>query len=218
MIGTLRMSTIGSRPSAGTPGLPRVFTAFGEKITGPQDRNAYAGAWGYQAHTEFAFQHVGHRYYDPGSGRFLQRDPIGMQGGFNVYLYVGANPLLFVDPSGLDFLGSVGGAFLAITGGSGTTFLDRLGNRLAGRNTPAGPASGVGSAVNSRRRKGTRLPGQRRGTNRLASRLTRRGLGRAANAVRRFAPLCAAIGGIVDTAIIVREIPFAYYGVPPGQY
>ena len=100
MIGTLRMTTIGSGPSAGTPGLPRVFTAFGEKITGPQDRNGYAGAWGYQAHEEFSFQHVGARYYDPSSGRFLQRDPIGTAGGLNVYAYVFGRPTLEADPSG----------------------------------------------------------------------------------------------------------------------
>ena len=100
MIGTLRMTTIGSGPNVGDPGLPRVFTAFGEKITGPQDRNGYAGAWGYQAHTEFAFQHVGHWYYDPGSGRFLQRDPIGIRGGRNVYEYALSRPTVFLDSSG----------------------------------------------------------------------------------------------------------------------
>ena len=35
------------------------------------------------------------------SGRFLQRDPIGRQGGLNDYVYVGDNPVLRIDPSGL---------------------------------------------------------------------------------------------------------------------
>ncbi len=41
------------------------------------------------------------RYYDPTIGRFTQRDPIGLEGGINQYLYVQANPVNAVDPSGL---------------------------------------------------------------------------------------------------------------------
>jgi RHS repeat-associated protein len=82
-----------------------VYTAFGERVAGAAsaayDRYGYAGAYGYQAHTDFPFLHVGHRYYDPSTGRFLQRDPIGLQGGNNVYAYVHASPVTTVDPRGL---------------------------------------------------------------------------------------------------------------------
>jgi putative toxin of predicted polymorphic toxin system len=41
------------------------------------------------------------RYYDPGTGRFLTRDPLGSAGGMNLYGYVGNGPLAVADPSGL---------------------------------------------------------------------------------------------------------------------
>lgn len=40
--------------------------------------------------------------YDPVSGRFIQKDPIGLAAGdTNLYRYVGNNPMNFSDPSGL---------------------------------------------------------------------------------------------------------------------
>jgi RHS repeat-associated protein len=42
------------------------------------------------------------RDYDPAVGRFVESDPIGLQGGVNSYTYAFGNPSLNVDPSGLD--------------------------------------------------------------------------------------------------------------------
>ncbi|WP_311767472.1 RHS repeat-associated core domain-containing protein, partial [Burkholderia sp. Bp9140] len=41
-----------------------------------------------------------YRYYDPGCGRFVSRDPIGLAGGLNVFQYA-PNPIEWIDPLGL---------------------------------------------------------------------------------------------------------------------
>jgi RHS repeat-associated protein len=41
------------------------------------------------------------RYYDPVLKRFISEDPIGLQGGLNVYAYVTGNPVSLSDPLGL---------------------------------------------------------------------------------------------------------------------
>ena len=40
-------------------------------------------------------------YYDPETGCWLSKDPIGISGGLNQYVFCGDNPVNFVDPLGL---------------------------------------------------------------------------------------------------------------------
>ena len=50
-------------------------------------------------------QHVGWRCYQPSIGRFIQRDPLGLRAGLNLYAYVDGNPTGAVDPAGFGAVG-----------------------------------------------------------------------------------------------------------------
>lgn len=47
------------------------------------------------------------RDYDPEVGRYVQSDPIGLEGGMNVFSYVSASPLRYKDPKGLKAYGQI---------------------------------------------------------------------------------------------------------------
>ena len=47
----------------------------------------------------------------PNQGRFLSRDPIGYNGGINLYAYTGNNPANGADPAGLDLAGTCRGGY-----------------------------------------------------------------------------------------------------------
>jgi RHS repeat-associated protein len=49
---------------------------------------------------ESDFLNYGHRYYNPSTGRWLSRDPIEEEGGYNLYAFVGNAPLDYIDPFG----------------------------------------------------------------------------------------------------------------------
>ena len=61
-----------------------------------------------------------HRLYSPVLRRFLSADPLGIDGGLNLYAYANGNPLAYVDPLGL-----------CASGGSLPGFFEMLGNGLS---------------------------------------------------------------------------------------
>ena len=79
-----------------------VYTPFGQvhSITGTATNNQrFPGQY---ADAETGFNYNYFRDYDPTTGRYIQSDPIGLDGGDeNLYRYVFHNPLNSTDPSGL---------------------------------------------------------------------------------------------------------------------
>jgi RHS repeat-associated protein len=50
---------------------------------------------------ETGFHYNYFRDYDPRTGRYIESDSIGLDGGLNTYLYANASPVRFIDPEGL---------------------------------------------------------------------------------------------------------------------
>ena len=95
---------------AGTTAWAVSYTAFGEVVgttASNVSRYGFASRWGYEDDglgneaNDLGMLHVGARYYDPRVGRFVQRDPLAVSAGANVYNYAFGNPVNFADPSGL---------------------------------------------------------------------------------------------------------------------
>jgi RHS repeat-associated protein len=77
---------------------------FGEvlRATGPLAYvNPFRFSTKYQD-DETGFLHYGYRYYDPGTGRWLSRDPLEEKGGANIYGFVVNSPINKFDKDGRD--------------------------------------------------------------------------------------------------------------------
>jgi RHS repeat-associated protein len=76
------------------------YDAFGNQTT---STGSLANPYRYTAREydgETGLYYYRSRYYDPQARRFVSEDPIGLNGGINLYSYVGNNPVNYVDPEG----------------------------------------------------------------------------------------------------------------------
>ncbi|WP_438287241.1 RHS repeat-associated core domain-containing protein [Pantoea ananatis] len=73
------------------------FTRLAKQSALPHQPLRYAGQY---ADSETSLHYNLFRYYDPQVGRFTVQDPIGLEGGWNLYQYA-PNPNGWVDPLGL---------------------------------------------------------------------------------------------------------------------
>lgn len=96
-----------------------ITDAYGKSIPFPADNNGgvfgaadrstdvyngFGARFGYYNDKETALILCTFRYYDTETGRWINGDPIGYEGGVNLYSYVNGNPIISVDPLGLDAL------------------------------------------------------------------------------------------------------------------
>ncbi|MFH2047745.1 MAG: RHS repeat-associated core domain-containing protein, partial [Pseudomonadota bacterium] len=79
-----------------------VYKPYGEADVNPNstvvNNFRFPGQY-YDAETGLHYNYF--RYYDPGTGRYLRADPIGLAGGINLFSYVENNPLNLTDSKGL---------------------------------------------------------------------------------------------------------------------
>ena len=91
------------------------------------------------------------RWYDPATGRWLSKDPIGISGGLNLYAFCGDDPVNFRDPFGLceeeepglgSTVASIGVGFIPIAGSlqSGVELLSGM-DYITGEKTSRGLAA-----------------------------------------------------------------------------
>jgi RHS repeat-associated protein len=85
--------------SAGATSGSSRYLAFGgyREQSGSQDRYAFVSR---ESHLSGSLYYMRARHYDPTIGRFLSADPAGLRGGYNLFAYVGNNPVSRVDPTG----------------------------------------------------------------------------------------------------------------------
>jgi RHS repeat-associated protein len=71
-----------------------MFDAYGTGASTGQNPDpwGFRAQWGYYTDNETGLILCTFRYYDPATGRFLNRDPIGYGGGVNLYGYGLADP------------------------------------------------------------------------------------------------------------------------------
>ncbi len=78
------------------------YSPYGELVSSSGDLAACPFRYQSKYHdTETGLSYFGYRYYSAKLGRWISRDPLGEDGGFNLYGYCGNDPVNYFDPLGL---------------------------------------------------------------------------------------------------------------------
>jgi RHS repeat-associated protein len=128
------------------------YTAFGQSQVMDAnfaDRSMSLYDWQTRFHgeskdAETGYYNYGYRYYDPVTGRWPSRDPIGERGGLNLYGFVRNNAIRWIDILGLEGFGvpygggSIGGP---VNPGGGDEPFDPTNWRIPHPHIPPTPAN-----------------------------------------------------------------------------
>jgi RHS repeat-associated protein len=91
-------SIVRTTNSTGGVTATRRYDAFGNLELGATNGHSFTGR---EWDSETGLYYYRARYYDPKIGRFISEDPIGLNGGINLYAYADNSPATFGDPFGL---------------------------------------------------------------------------------------------------------------------
>jgi len=95
----------------------RSFDAWGQIRNGAQTgdpKNRYCGSLGHQHDDESGLIYMCARYYEPGSGRFVNEDPSTQ--GTNFFVYSGNKPTSYVDKSGKTYIAEMDDLMVQLEG------------------------------------------------------------------------------------------------------
>jgi len=87
--------------ASGSVAWKTVYTPFGDAVVSietVQNPFRFPGQY-YDQETGLHYNYF--RYYNPQTGRYITPDPIGLEGGINLFAYVQNNPVNFIDPNGM---------------------------------------------------------------------------------------------------------------------
>jgi RHS repeat-associated protein len=79
------------------------YDPYGNRSTVSGAAVSDIGYAGYYNHPDSGLAFALYRAYDPTHARWLNRDPIGVAGGINLYAYTSGNPVSGIDPLGLAY-------------------------------------------------------------------------------------------------------------------
>ena len=111
----LKLNSASSVFASAGAGVPSLYMSFGLPATRPTPAAqtasgatgftpfGFGGDAGYYTDAATGLVYVKARWYDPATGRWISKDPIGFEGGdwSSLYRYVENRPAMWIDPSGL---------------------------------------------------------------------------------------------------------------------